>query len=193
MKSHRTLGAVHSKQGYLIILMAVSLSVLDILAAIRRFGKFLRSSDRSLRTFWRLVVRKEEELGTGPEYVGLVGEPEGFEPSKGDTDSVELQDIPLTDDSTRSHTQQWANDVHQHRRHYSLASERTIFDTHSPHHSDDTLNNPKSRHGRSLLQSHSLVCRIGQGAFAVTERALVLAGLGQLLIGIVTYTGEAHI
>ena len=31
---------------------------------------------------------------------------------------------------------------------------------------------------------------VGQSAFAVTERFLIFAGFGQLLIGIVTYTGK---
>ena len=184
------LGAVHSRQSYFVIVVAISLSALDIIAAIRRFVVFLRSSDRSFRNFWEIVVKKQERFGSGPEYTGLVvDEPEEFEPSKADRDSFELQEIRLGGDTPQSQTQQWANAVHHHSRHHSLTSERTVFGGQSSNHSDDTLNNPKALH---RLEPRRLVHLIGRTAFAVTERVLVFAGFGQLLIGIVTYTGQCQ-
>ncbi|KAF9483959.1 hypothetical protein BDN70DRAFT_873090 [Pholiota conissans] len=176
-------GAVHSKQGYLIILVAISLSALDIYAFLRRVITFFRSTDRTPKAFWRYVVKKETLLAAGPEYSGIVtDEPEEFNSSKLPRESVELEHIPLTEsaegDLNHSQTEQWANTLHQHRRHFSTVSEGTLF---SPH-SQETLDIIKSGRG-------PLLHRIGQGAFAVVERSLVLAGFAQLLVGIVTYTG----
>lgn len=103
-------------------------------------------------------------------------------------DSVELQEVHLNDDSDRSHTEQWADAVRQHRRQFSMASEGTVFGSHSPGHSQDTFHDPKARRTPSTRLGYLL--QIGNIAFAVVERSLVLAGLAQFLTGIVTYTGE---
>lgn len=184
------LGAVHSKQGYLIILVAISLSTVDIFNALRRIITFLRSNDRSPRAFWRYVVKKEGVLADGPEYSGIVtDEPEEYDPSKLPRESVELQHIPLTEnagnDSNRNQTEQWANAVHHHNRHFSIVSEGTLFSPLSPHSQETLLD---LRHG--LFGRGNLTSRIGQEIFAVVERSLVIAGFAELLIGIVIYTGK---
>lgn len=197
------LGAVHGRQSYLIILVAISLSALDIFAAVRRIIIFLRSPDRSPRAFWRYIVKKEQLLGTGREYSGIgTDEPEEYNSSKLPRDSVELQHIPLTqsDDhsdnrSNSNHHQtaeQWAHAVHRHhRRHSSAVSEGTLFGMHSPTHSQETLHDLKL--GRVLLSPRGYLSRFGQAAFAVVERGLVLAGFAQLLVGIVVYTGKPYL
>ncbi len=164
------------------VLIAILLSILDILSAIRRFITFLRSSGKSFKNFWKIVVRNEEErLVFASEYIGLVEEAEDSDPSKLSYDSVELQSVRLSDEN------QWP----KHQRHHS--SEQIVFGTGSPNnHSDDTLHNSKGR--QRSFERRGILGRIGLGraAFAITERALVVGGFGQLLIGIVTYTGRYH-
>ncbi|KAF8192599.1 hypothetical protein BJ912DRAFT_267484 [Pholiota molesta] len=182
-------GAVHSKQGYFIILVAISLSAVDIFNALRRIINFLRSSDRSPRAFWRYVVKKEGALAAGPEYSGIVtDEPEEYNSSKLPRESVELQHIPLTEnaenDSNHNQTEQWANAVHHHNQDFPPDSEGTLFSPLSPHSQETLLD---LRHG--LLSRGNSTSRIGQGIFAVVERSLVIAGFAEVLIGIVIYTG----
>lgn len=161
--------------------LAVLLSVIDILAAIRRCISFVRSDGpKSFKLFWNWVVLNKDidRLGRGPEYTGLVlEEPEELELPKISQDS--------DDDGDPRETAQWANDVHNHRRNYSLASEGTVFGSRSPTHSDITL---QEKFRRSVT-SKSLIHRMGNGAFAVVERFLVIAGFAQVLTGIVIYTG----
>lgn len=97
-------------------------------------------------------------------------------------------------------TVQWANNVN-HRDssdgsddvHYgtpqSAASDRTLFGPRSPRgsvHSDETLHETVWTH---VAKKTSLLKRVGHGAFATAERALVFAGFMQVLTGIVVYTG----
>ena len=190
-----SLGSVHGTQSYLIILVALSLSAVDIFAAARRIITCLRSPNRSPGAFWRYVIKKEHVLGTSPEYSGIIAdEPEEYDSSKLPRDSLELQRVSLTasddqsDDHHNSHpTEQWAHAVHRHQRHYSTASDGTVFGSHSYGHSQDTLDELKSGHG--ILPRRSFLSRIGRAVFAVVERSLVIAGFAQLLVGIVVYTG----
>ncbi|KDR83576.1 hypothetical protein GALMADRAFT_205521 [Galerina marginata CBS 339.88] len=183
-------GAAHRSQGYVILLVAISLSALDIIDAVRRSIKFMRSSDKSFKNFWRTVVKKEEvHLEAGSEYSGITtDEPEDFETAKMIRHSIDLQDVQ-PNDGTMDHSQtgQWANAVHQHRRHFSLVSEGTVFGSQSPDHSQDNFHVAKLRQA-SLTRSGRLY-QICKGIFAVVERSLVIAGFAQLLMGIVTYTG----
>ncbi|KAF9534153.1 hypothetical protein CPB83DRAFT_756061 [Crepidotus variabilis] len=179
--------AAHRSQGYFFILVTIALSALDIVAAIQRFIIYIRSADKSFKSFWRIVVKSESER-SGPEYEGLIEDTEDASNIKLSRDSVELQEVNLGEVSEDSHTQQWANSMRQHQRQYSTMSERTVFDVHSPTNlSDDTLEDSKLH--RKLLKRRGLLSRIGQAAFLLTERSLVLAGFAEVLIGIVTYTG----
>jgi len=111
------------------------------------------------------------------EYIGLAEEAE--DPSKPSYDSVELQSVRLSDENY------WPK--HQ-RRH---PSEQIVFDTGSPNnHFDDTLHDSKGH--QSSLERRGVWGRIGQAAIAITERALVVGGFAQLLIGIAIYTGRCH-
>lgn len=179
-------GAVHSKQGYVVILASISISAFDIFTTIRRIIDFCKAPDKSFKSFWRYVVKKEVRLEAGPEYSGIVTEePEEYELNR---ESVELQEVDLNSDSEQSQTERWANAVHRHRKHYSLASEGTLLGS-SPRHSQDTFDNVKG--GRSLAHSGRLR-QLAKGTFAVLERGLVVAGFAQLLLGIVTYSGVAN-
>lgn len=176
-------GSVHGKQGYFILLLTAILSVVNILAAIRRFVSFIRDNDsKSLVRFWRCVILNKEidRPGNGPEYTGLVvEEPEEFglnKMSRGSSDEADLQE-----------TAQWANDVHSHSRNFSIASDGTFFGSRSPTHSETTLQDAKHRHN---IKVQSLTLRIGNVVFTVLERSLVAAGFGQVLTGIVVYTGK---
>jgi hypothetical protein len=110
-----------------------------------------------------------------------VEEPEEIDLQKINDESSSLE-------SAHQETAQWANVVHQHRRDFSVVSERTLYGSRSPTtHSDDTLANTKL----SLnVRPKSVLHRIGNGIFAVLERTLVIGGFAQLLTGIVVYTGS---
>ncbi len=175
-------GSVHGKHGYMILVLSILLSFIDILSATRRFISFIRSSEpKSFKLFWSWVVLNKDinYLGSGPEYTGLVVEElEELEPHK------ISQGCPA--DGVHRETAQWANDVHSHRQNFSLVSEGTIFDSRSPTHSEITLQDTRFRRN---AKPRGLIHRIGSSIFAVLERFLVVAGFSQLLTGIVVYTG----
>ncbi|KAF8076243.1 hypothetical protein FPV67DRAFT_1558751 [Lyophyllum atratum] len=182
------------KQGYMILLLALSLSAIDILVILRRIVAFWRSGEKfSVKTFWKSTILGLD-LGRnspGPEYSRLVvREPEEFEQDKislspvrqsGDLDPIE---------EYSGDTAEWANNVvHHHRREHSrqqsTASEGTIFGTASPMRSVDKIQDVRG----TLTSKVGLVRQIGKGCFAVLERFLVIAGFAQTLLGVVIYTG----
>jgi len=182
------IGTVHRSQGYLIILVAISLSTIDIISTARRLLNFIKSPNKSLNNLWRCIVNKEVENLKTSEYDALIpNEPENYSTAKIARDSVELDDFEQNNDMDTRETGQWTNTVHQHHRHYSINSERTMFEPHSPTHSEDTLHDNKIR--QNIVSR--MLRLVGHGAFAVVERSIVFAGFAQLLIGIVTYTGKA--
>ena len=175
---------MHSKQGYIVILSSISLSALDIFTTIQRIVNFYRAPERSFKSFWRYVVKKGVHLDAGPEYSGIVTEePEEYEFNH---ESVELQEVGLNSESQTEPRRANLNAVHwHHRKRYSLASEGTLLSS-SPRHSQDTLHNAKDRR---ILAHSGCLHQLTKGIFAVLERALVMAGFAQLLLGIVTYSG----
>ncbi|KAG6837969.1 hypothetical protein H0H93_008363 [Arthromyces matolae] len=186
-------GAVHSKQGYLTLLLALSLSAIDIFSIARRIVAFFRSDVKfTLKAFWQTAIlgRRNDHDRFGAEYTGLVvGEAEEFEEAKLGLSSPDRVsgDLDPIDEYTGD-TAQWANNVHHHHRHYrrqSTASEGTVFGTSSPTRSSDKIQEVKG----ALISKAGLVQRISKGIFAVVERSLVFAGLWQTLLGIVIYTG----
>lgn len=167
----------------MVLLLALLLSSIDILSAIRRFIAFIRDSEpKSFKLFWNWVVLNKDinHLRSGPEYSGLIVE---------DPEELELPKISqeCPDDGVLRETAEWANDVHQHRRNFSLVSEGTAFDSRSPTHSETTLQDAKNR--RNARPKH-LAHRVGNAIFTALERFLVVAGFSQLLTGIVVYTGS---
>ncbi|KDQ29141.1 hypothetical protein PLEOSDRAFT_1112118 [Pleurotus ostreatus PC15] len=200
-------GAVHDRQGYLILLFAVSLSAIDILNLVRRLVTFFRSSEKfELYSFWHNTILGRDLLpqSTGPEYTGLTAaEPESID------DELAESKLPPSPTNVQSHhplrrqsdsedqegnqheqTARWANRVHTHRRDYSVysaASDRTLFATRSPP-SEETLQDDEPHHAIPKIKER-LYKRVASVAFATAERALVFAGLAQVLTGIVIYTG----
>ncbi|KAF7776057.1 hypothetical protein Agabi119p4_4450 [Agaricus bisporus var. burnettii] len=176
-------GSVHGKQGYIILLLVVLSSAVDILAAIRRFISFVRDNEpKSPVKFWRWVVLNKEigHLRSGPEYTSLVME----EPEEKFGSNIMSRES--SDEADLQETAQWANDVQNHRRNYSMASDRTACGSRSPTHSDSTLQDAK--HGRNT-KAQSLTLRVGNVVLTVLERSLVVAGFAQVLTGIAVYTG----
>lgn len=129
--------------------------------------------------------KKDEHIKTSEYQVLIPNEPESYNLAKIARDSAELDDDFERNNDLGSHeTGQWANVVHQHRRNYSVNSERTVC---SPTHSEDTLHDVKI--GQNTI-SRKVLLLVGRGAFAVVERSLVLAGFAQLMLGVVTYSGK---
>ena len=61
---------MHGRHGYLVLVLAVLLSTVDILAAIRRFILFIRSDEpRTFKLFWNRVILNKDvnHMGTGSE------------------------------------------------------------------------------------------------------------------------------
>jgi len=192
-------GQIHSRNGYFILFTSACLSILDLVAPVRRLVVYFKSGDRvrfNLKHFWQTVVLGREDIlvGSDAEYAGLVVE----EPEE--SEEAELKSI---DDATEplhvrrnqnvaplqglEQTTHWKNHVH-HISH-SATSERTLFDAYSPTrlYSDDTLHEMDGHH--EVKPKVPLLRRMAQGAFGTAERALVFAGFIQLLSGIVVYTG----
>lgn len=162
--------AVHHSQGYAVILFAISLSALDNLVIIPRVIAFTKSSDRSFGNFWRIVVKgKDVQQVLGPEYTSLEQDAEEIDWSKAGRDSMELQSIRVSNETSN---EEWSNN--------QSSSEQTICGDHSPpNHSYD---DPRSKR-------RGLVSHIFRAAFVVAQCTLVVAGYGQFIIGIVIYTG----
>ncbi|KAF8640010.1 hypothetical protein AX17_001254 [Amanita inopinata Kibby_2008] len=169
-------GAKHAPHGWLVLCLAVFLTVIDVFAGLRRCIAYFRSEEKlHLKTFWQAVVLNKDvdAKAVEAEYTNLVvQEPEEYE----------------THETSRFNDRaQWSIDVPRHNRQSSTASDGTIFDSHSPNKSEDVIHPIKTRnHPHSKA---SLLARVGNLAFSVTERILVFAGLLQLLTGIAIYTG----
>ncbi|KAG6378866.1 hypothetical protein JVT61DRAFT_13146 [Boletus reticuloceps] len=154
-------GSTHSTHGYLVLLLSLALSAVDIAAFFARLYAFcMAPSKLTLRQFWRSVVLGHQHTSSG--YSGIVSE-----------DPEEYADIKPTSS-----------------RPVSSLSERVVFDVDSPQssrHSDDTLHDimvtPIPPPKQPLLR------RISQVAYSTLERSLVFAAFAMILSGIIIYTG----
>jgi hypothetical protein len=175
----------------MIILLSLFLTTIDGLAMIRRIVTFLQSGEKkSIKTFWRsAVLGRQESVGFGPEYTGLVSrDPEEFDKNEITLspirDSREL-DVDARRQGFDLDTANWADDVRrQHHGRQSAASDGTLY---SPTYTR-SVDNIEFAKG-NISSKFDLLRKIGNGAFAVLERFLVFAALGQLLTGVVIYTG----
>lgn len=172
------------------------MSTIDIYNLIFRVVAFFRSDEKfQLKTFWCATILGRDSDKTPDskvgEYAGLVtDEPE-------ELDEVELASptehahkhvhYDIEEEDVHHDTAQWANNVHRHRREDSHGSDATLFRTRSSS-SDDTLQDSDVPHQHSAPRQ-PLLRRIGVSVFATLERTLVVAGLFQLVTGIVIYTG----
>ncbi|KAL0070890.1 hypothetical protein AAF712_002111 [Marasmius tenuissimus] len=185
-------GNVHGKQGYLLLLLAASLTTVDLFNIFRRVYNFFRSGEKfQLRSHWKQVIlgKEDTDLGGGIEleYAHLVTE----EPEE----IVTIPPFPHKqvhyDSPTYEHdgTARWANEVGRHRREFShsAVSEATLYPTRSSSQSDDTLHDTeRSRYHKS---KPALIRRVGSKVFAVLERVMVFWAYAQVLSGITVYTG----
>lgn len=208
LSNFRYEGQKHSFHGYLILLAAATLSIMDIISIVGRIAAFVRDGGRKdiiSKRFWRTAILGREDVPNDfiTEYTGLiVEEPEEFEEAElkavNDEGPKPLhirrnQDIvPLQTQGLEEHTVHWANDVHDHRHHHrgqSATSERTLLGMPSPtkQYSDDTLHEMDGN--MSMSPKAPLLHRIARSAFSTLERSLIFAGFFQLLTGIVVYTG----
>ncbi|KII95321.1 hypothetical protein PLICRDRAFT_210261 [Plicaturopsis crispa FD-325 SS-3] len=176
-------------QGYWILLFSFVLTTIDVLAFFHRLADYIRSGEKfAFKAFWNSVVLNRQsatKTAGDSEYIGLMDDGhDGYD------------DVDLHASKSTTAIPLHANDVHVHfQRHnysYSASSERTVFGDQSPkdgNHSDETLHDHESPRFPVIRPTMSLLKRIGNGAFATGERALVFAGFAQLLSGIVVYTG----
>jgi hypothetical protein len=172
----------------MVILLSLTLTMIDGFALFSRIVAFLRNGDKfSIKAFWKSAILGQEHIPFGSEYEGLVSdEAEGFDKEivlSPDSDSAELdvrrQDFDMD-------TARWANDVHrQHSRRQSATSEGTLYGSPTCTRSVDKIEDTKG----NFTPKIGLLRQIGNGTFAVLERVLVFAALGQLLSGVVVYTG----
>ncbi|KAJ7228798.1 cytoplasmic protein [Mycena pura] len=161
-------GQTHSTQGYAVLLVALALTVIDGLAVLRRLVTFLLSAKHyTFRGLTNAVLRREEPDDNKVEYIGLAAE----EPDKARRHSYAYEEHGFEHGGTAH----WAKHVRQ-------GSDASLFGLSAPH-SEETL------HDWHFAPRISWLTRLGRAAFAAVERALVLAGFGLVLTGIVVYTG----
>ncbi|KAJ7276261.1 hypothetical protein B0H12DRAFT_11121 [Mycena haematopus] len=176
-------GSTHAGHGYRILVVALALTFIDTLGALRRVASFILSAKHfTVKGFVRALLGREDfDKASGPEYIGLmVEEPDSVQDESGKVDrhSYDLPDSHRPKDFDHGNTEQWANHVRTH----STMSDGTLFGPSSPH-SEETL------HDMHFPPQISLFRRIGRAAFSATEQAIVVAGFGLVLSGIVIYTG----
>jgi hypothetical protein len=151
----------------MIILVAISLSAIDIITAARRLLAFAKTPNKTFKTFWRYILNKEVEDIKISEYHALIpNESDNYSTRKVAHDSDELDDVEQYNTMNAHEAGQWANRIHRHRRQHSI---------------------------RQKILSSRALSLVGHSAFLVVERFLIFAGFAQLLLGIVTYTGKACI
>ncbi|KAJ7179263.1 cytoplasmic protein [Mycena filopes] len=176
--------ASHARHGYSVLVVALALTLVDTLGALHRIVTFARTAKHyTLLGFANALLGREDpdSKGSGAEYIGLIAEePDSVEDVKGHgRHSYDDPDSHSSQAFNHGNTEQWANHVRSH----SMLSDGTVFGPGSPN-SDVTLHDT-----HFPLPRTSLLRRIGRAAFATTERALVFAGFGLFLTGIVIYTG----
>ncbi|KAK7036350.1 hypothetical protein R3P38DRAFT_3485352 [Favolaschia claudopus] len=157
-------GSSHARHGYTVFLVALVLTGIDAFNAFCRLVLFLRSEKHyTFKGIVRAVFGRDHNhqgKSLGAEYIGLMGD-DGDAPEEG-KQSRDSYDVPDSIHTSRS----------------------------SSPHSEATLHDVRISSSRgSISCGISLLRRVGRGAFAATERALVIAGFAMLLSGIVIYTG----
>lgn len=190
---------MHCTYGYLVLALALTLSVIDTLAAATRLVSYIRSMERggkfSIRTFWNFVILGKENghvFGTShTEYINLAAD----EPADADLEESLKSNVhhngrivatcaeTIHDDETA----QWVNDVgcHSEDSPETPVSDCTLVSRRGSQHSDDTTVQDQVRFTNNIPLSR----RLGKLVFATAERTLVLAGFAQLMHGVVIYTG----
>jgi len=197
-------GNVHGTQGYLVLLIAATLSALDVIALGSRLIAFLRSiksGDQrfSFSSLWNTAIlgKGTSLLGSRVEYTTLVAQP-----GDGEYEEDELKGA-MTDSgssrqpqSKRSSPRADSFDDEEHNAQtiewfpQTRTSGRTAVSSrhHARHrsiHSDETLHDAVPQ----INEQKPLYKKVGSAVFATFERILVFAGFMQLQTGVVVYTG----
>ncbi|KAJ7179854.1 cytoplasmic protein [Mycena crocata] len=172
--------ASHARHGYSVLVVALVLTFIDALGAVQRIFAFTRSTKHySLKGFFKALLGHEDSDGRGLEYIGLIGEElDSIDDLKNQSHSYDDANPVPPRDFDHGNTEQWAN----HVRLNSTMSDGTLFGPASPR-SEETL------HAIHSIPRISFLRRVGRAAFKATEAALLFAGFGLFLTGIVNYTG----
>lgn len=204
-------GSTHGSHGYLVLILSICLSAVDITRFLVRLYAFIKSRSKFvLKPFWQnVVLGRNEVYDFTAKYTGLdAEEPPEFDVAEmkplrlvetreslhvrrnQPIATIQTQDL---DDADDSETAPWVNNSRssQDAIQYTQSSllERNVFEAVSPQgsrHSDETLHDFKLP---GLIEPQAPLIRISQGAFATLERALVFAAFAMTLSGIVVYTG----
>ena len=190
---------MHCTYGYLVLVLAFTLSVVDAFSAATRLVSFIRSMERggkfSIRSFWNYVILGKEDAhvsgASNAQYINLVAdEPEDLEEETLKYNVHHNRRGVATIDIHEDETAQWVNNVQRHSEDSpeTPASDSTLVGrrrfSRGSQNSDDT-----TREQVRFTDNIPLSRRLGKLAFATTERALVLAGFAQLMHGVIIYTG----
>lgn len=160
--------------------------MIDGFAIFRRIIAFFWNGQQfSIKAFWKSAILGKEHFSFGPEYEGLVSEEaDRFDKEITLSPNSDSAELDVRTQGFQMDTVRWANDVHrQHSRQQSSASDGTLYDSPTCARSVDKLEDSRSTSKVGLLR------QVGNGSFAVLERVLVFAALGQLLSGVIVYTG----
>ena len=190
---------MHCTYGYLVLALALTLSVVDTFAAATRLLSYIRSLESggkfSIRAFWNTVILGKEDrhvFGSNAEYINLVPHEPG-DPEENLKSNVHhhRRIVTLTDAESihEDETAEWVNNVRRHSEDSpdTPASDSTLVGrrfSHGSQHSDDT-----TQEQVRFTNNIPLSRRLGKLVFTTVERTLVFAGFAQLMHGVVIYTG----
>lgn len=199
-------GNVHGTHGYFVLLLAATLSALDFIALGSRLIAFFRAIKSRHHSFtfsslWNTAIlgKDASPLGSSAEYTTLAVDvdEDGYEEAELKGVITDSDQLGSSRQPQGSHSLPKAVSFNEEYNAQVIesppetpTSDRTVVSGryHTRHHSvhsDDTLhdvvpqmNDPKPWYKKA-----------GSVVFATLERVLVIAGLMQLLTGVVVYTG----
>jgi hypothetical protein len=172
-----------------VLLVAFLLTVIDVLAGLRRIVRYFVSIWRkeqpfAFRVFWGSTILGKEETSLHDlgEYMGLAPHnQEGFE---GENENKEA-----AESSCSGMDGQWVNYASPtyDKQLSSPASEHTVYGMNTPKDSQNSCDTLILH--ASATSKQGILAKIGSTLFTIAERVLVFAAFGQVLEGIVVYTG----
>ena len=199
-------GNVHGTHGYFVLFLAVTLSVLDIIALGSRLIAFVRAIKSGDQRFtwssvWNTTIlgKDASPLGSSAEYTNLVVDVDEDEYEETELKAA-MADSDQLGSSRQPHGSHSPPKAVNFDEEYSAqtiewlphtpVSDRTAVSGryHARHHSvhsDDTLQDAVSQ----MNEQKPWYKWVGFAIFATLERVLVFAGFMQLLTGVVVYTG----
>jgi hypothetical protein len=165
------------------MLIALMLTTIDVFAAFKRTFFYLKSvyareQPFAITALWHAAASGREDPATSDHHLAKYSSVIADEPE-------EYHALHSPSDDESREEGQWAN-------HRQGSTDDTVYDPQSPTRrgSEDTLHDISAHGPHSPRKSPcSRVQRIGQALFAVVERILVFAAFGQVIEGVVIYTG----